>query len=76
MAQFNLNDFGMSATALSLEYSKTNEHPEYTRQLWDRAAERTTQELPSYWEWVAKQLSEELESLNADLPELGLGLAL
>lgn len=76
MSQFNLKDFGMSATALSLEYSETNEHPEYTRQLWDRAAERSISPIPEYWEWVAKQLSEELECLNEDVSSLGLGLAL
>lgn len=76
MTTFNLNDYGFSAKALELEYGKqgTGEHPNYTRAMWQDSLSQTPRS--KYWNWVEAQLDDELASLNEEVSDLGLGLAL
>jgi hypothetical protein len=78
MSSFNVNDYGFSATALEMEYGKKNngEHPSYPRSEWLAALARAPKAVFKYWTWVEAQLTDELNSLNEDLSEMSLGLAL
>lgn len=76
MAQFSLNDYGMSAQALALEHESRGQHPEYTRELYEGAQLRSRSDLPDYWVWVESKLSEEHEALNEELSLAGIALTL
>lgn len=76
MAQYSLNDYGMSAQALALEHESRGQHPEYTRELYESAQLRSRSDLPDYWVWVESKLSEEHQALNEDLSSAGYALAI
>lgn len=64
---YDYEDFGMSVDDLKIKYAATNEHPEFSREVYEHAIANdpeTKKEAPYYWAWVKEAIAGDDDSIE------------